>query len=269
MAAGDVTAVLSKAQTKGTNDGTPSGGVTISDGAMVFDATGRVSLGNPTALNFNSTTPYAISLWIKPNAVAGAQMIFAKDGGGGAGSYEVYLFDRNVLFRQSGNFVVTSGNLANAGEVIHILALNDRNATGNSKIYINGNLSISGTIANVDVGTGLNAFIGGRNAGGSWFNGSVYTSSVYNKALTTTEITQIYNAGKDAYSPVTSGLVAQYSGRDYFGTAAAPKKILDAKRADQKMIETNIHQQRVTANDKWLIYRGQEGQVGSVAVEEA
>jgi hypothetical protein len=103
--------------------------------------------------------------------------------------------------------------------------------------------------------------------------GSINNALIFNRALTQSEITQIYNAGKDAYTPVTDGLVAQYSGRDYLGTAAAPTIIYDTHEYNKSMdefIEHNIKSNRVTANDYiGLINLGNTGKLFSVNIEEA
>jgi len=61
-------------------------------------------------------------------------------------------------------------------------------------------------------------------------NGSISTTQIYNKALTQSEITEIYTAGKDSYTPVGDGLIAQYSGKDFEGTTANPTTIYDTNQ---------------------------------------
>jgi len=49
------------------------------------------------------------------------------------------------------------------------------------------------------------------NSLGAYLNGNIYSSGIYNnKALNSSEITEIYNAGKCAVSPIGDKLVAQY-----------------------------------------------------------
>jgi hypothetical protein len=67
----------------------------------------------------------------------------------------------------------------------------------------------------------------GYDSGTRYLNGELSSQFIFNRALTQNEITSIYNAGKDAYSPVTDGLVAQYSGRDFNGTSEEPNYIFD------------------------------------------
>jgi len=61
-----------------------------------------------------------------------------------------------------------------------------------------------------------------------WINGSI-SARIYEVALSPEEISILYEAGKNSYSAITRGLVAQYSGRDFTGTEASPVTILDTK----------------------------------------
>ena len=75
----------------------------------------------------------------------------------------------------------------------------------------------------------------GTSAGANFLDGDVNNFMIFNRALTQEEITEIYNAGKDAYTPVTNSLVAQYSGRDFAGTEANPTTIYDTNHLTPKL----------------------------------
>jgi len=275
MAAGDVTvSVTSQAHRTGTfNDGTVSGGVTISDGAMVFDgasATQRVDLGT----QFNSTTSFSFGTWFKIEGNTGFKRVLVK--------YDLTSTDvpYQILTGSSGTtsigaevrtnvtgYGAYSGNLGNGWN--HIIGV----IYGTQfKIYVNGvlldNKTISGTLKNnnnhLQIGQRLTA---------ETFNGSVTTTQIFNKALSSSEISQIYNAGKDAYSPVTNGLVAQYSGRDFTGTAAAPKRIQDTatfNRSTARTFQTVMESLRknTNANSKF-VFDEVNNQVLLAHIEEA
>ncbi len=96
-------------------------------------------------------------------------------------------------------------------------------------LYLDGVLTNDGSEnmgLDGSAGAGSRITIGSR-VGTGYFNGSISQTQIYNKALSQTEITEIYTAGKDSYTPVGDGLIAQYSGRDYAGTEATPTTIYD------------------------------------------
>ncbi len=98
---------------------------------------------------------------------------------------------------------------------------------GNIKTYVDANLDQSGTIPSYST-TGQRNFIGKSNDDNlypAYFNGDIDDILIYNRALTQTEITQIFNATNCTIP--TSGLVAEYpfsgntndiSGNNYNGT---------------------------------------------------
>jgi len=57
--------------------------------------------------------------------------------------------------------------------------------------------------------------------------GKIPTIQLFNRVITDTERTAIFNAGPNAKCPVDDGLIAEWSGREYLGTEAAPTRILD------------------------------------------
>jgi hypothetical protein len=74
----------------------------------------------------------------------------------------------------------------------------------------------------------------------SHFPGSIKIVGFFkNNNLSNTEITEIYNAGKDSLSPIRTGLAAEYSGRYYEGTAAVPTSITDTAGAGEQKLYIN------------------------------
>jgi len=211
------------------NDGTVSGGVTIDDDAMVFDGVdGKIT--NINGINQGFNNPITYSTWIKLNSdgieSGASQPVITSDS-----SYiQIRGLSNSVNIRYDNSVegaIIISYDLGNGDRNYHhIVAYYDGIST--LMLYIDG-ISVgnktSTTIGNTSY---YNAGIG--NAGSGYFNGSISTTQIYNKALTQEQITEIYNAGKDSYTPVGDGLVAQYSGRDFEGTTANPTTIYDTNQ---------------------------------------
>lgn len=153
--------------------------------------------------NFTNTDNYTVSIWVNiSNTLNIVQEIIAKFGGGGTG----YPF----LFRWRGNvnpkdMTITcwNGTTANSlfiqmptEEWLNVAATYD---WSNSKltVYVNGEykddrvLDLTGSISN----TGDMA-IGARNTGTAYFKGNVSNANIYNRALSSSEVKQNYDATK-------------------------------------------------------------------------
>jgi hypothetical protein len=267
MAAGDVSVELSSQSARKApfNDGTRSGGVTISDGAMVFDgANGHFTGGN---IGLNHTSIRTFSTWVNVNSLASAQFIQSFELGGayrGIFNIETNGKLRLELTATTNGIRFFSTNTLATGNWYHVayvvnesINLSGGVSTNIVELYINGNKEIISTSSIGGSATATtNLFIARVTT--NYLNGSLGSTQMFNKILSPTEISQIYNAGKDAYSPVTNGLVAQYSGRDFSGTEALPIKIYDTASLNKNIInptivETALKKLRKSANDKFLL----------------
>jgi hypothetical protein len=236
MAAGDVVSIACNQVIRSSpKDGTCSGGVVITDGAMVSDGTGLITISPPVAKS--------VSIWI-----SGKQQITNSKAflGFTQEDFLIYMDTSNRIGTvDSGNRVLETLTLDTWYNVIII-----NNGT-NNLFYVNNVLKYTGTSRDMTITKILD-----RNTGSRVVIGSATNLQIFNRALTQAEITQIYEAGKDAYSPVTDGLVAQYSGRDYYGTAAAPTTILDTASNNNStalFVERALKTQRVNANSKYIV----------------
>jgi len=68
-------------------------------------------------------------------------------------------------------------------------------------LYLNGNLEASVNLSSINVSIlQTTPEIGGINNGNfGWFNGKIYNTMVYNRSLSTSEITQNFNATKSRF----------------------------------------------------------------------
>jgi hypothetical protein len=282
MAAGDVSVSMTSQAFRPTpfNDGTVSGGVTISDGDMVFDGVnGKVT----TTLTDNSafnTTGFSLTGWFNATNTntATAQYLNTKVDADLSKGFYLYIGSAmganrlNFKIETAGVEINTGASSITGGNLYHYVVNVEPN--GNVTFYLNGIQSgtpgISGTLDKITTTTAL--ILGNRVDSARPYGGTL-SSVVFNRPLSQTEISQIYNAGKDAYSPVTNGLVAQYSGRDFAGTAVAPKRIQDTAtfnrstaRTFQTIMET--FRKNTNANSKFVFDEVNNG-VMLAHIEEA
>ena len=195
---------------RGGNNGTLINGPTFNSGnggSIVFDGTNDYvdlssyannSLWNslwPNGLSFNCVirlaSPYSFS----------QRSIFCRSSGSAGDNWFNFSIETNRQLRfWIGNYVpaFTTTSLT-AGIIYHVILTWDKS---NVRYYLNGvldsttgnsNVLTTGTATTLALGSGVSAFAGWE------FPGSIYNFSVYNRALSSTEIQQNYNATKSRF----------------------------------------------------------------------
>lgn len=151
------------------------------DGVNDYFDVGTISLGST----------FSLSTWIKPNAFsASTNIIF----GGGAGNYAMYIPSSTVIWVNFGggfhNFTVPS---ISTSDFTHILFTR----TGaNGELFVNG--VSQGTTSSLGTNTFNVNYLGSENQTGAtryYFNGNLDEVSMWNSALSTDAVTEIYNSG--------------------------------------------------------------------------
>lgn len=197
---------------KGTNNGTLTNGATygvgkINNGFSLDGTNDYLAFGN--VLNFDGSTPFSFSLWVKFNAIP-YSVLFGKFGGGFTG-YEIAASSsgnlRIYMSSGSGTLDLTSNCGLTTGTWFNLVLTYDGSKTASGvKFYSNGVLktndtpssnNLTGTIAT----TGLLS-IGCRTGGSSFVNGIMDEIGVWSKVLTLTEVTELYNAGAGKQYPL-------------------------------------------------------------------
>jgi hypothetical protein len=180
----------------GSNNGTLTNGPTFSSangGSIVFDGSNDyINLQNPSALNLTELT---VSAWVRTTTNAN-QIILGKSY---LTSYYLNIAPNIKVFS-----FWTTGNALNSPVIEEIgstawcyIAGTINNTT--KKIYFNS--QSVGSAAGGSVGVdGNSIFIGSWPSLNSFFNGNISQVSIYNRALTPTEIQQNYNATKGRYN---------------------------------------------------------------------
>lgn len=180
-------------------------------GTNVSLTTGQDGSAN-SAYSFNGTTSYvntsnnaifnsaevSMSAWVRPNSITGPRTIMAKElnykyrlsGTGGVG----YLVNTNGSGGWAINSTVATPSITNGSwaHVVFTMSI----STGRVAIYVNGaivgtNLSLTGPM----VGYSANTLrIGSYTTGAEGFDGSIDDARFYNRALTASDVKDLYDA---------------------------------------------------------------------------
>jgi hypothetical protein len=198
-------------------NGTNVGGVTFTTGkignAFTFDGVNDyVALPNNS---LNLTGDFTISAWVNFATTGGAKDILSTFTffGGNYFGFEFYQYGSGLIFNIY-NGTTTIASLPNAGAPLstntwYNIVITRKASTG-TKMYINGTLHVSNTSTQNPVYTTTNyATIGGSNLGGSYVNLAANGTkidglTIWNKELTASEITSLYNTGTGAEYPFSS-----------------------------------------------------------------
>jgi hypothetical protein len=193
----------------GANNGNPTGGIGYASGkvgqAFVFNgSTSYIPVPASASLNIGATgSGITIECWVKPNAkmVAGSEAPIVEWDSATTDGTQMWIGARLYA-----NIKDTSG-VGHAFQFItgfdtnnfqHVAVTYDK-ASGLMTFYINGSLVFSNNIGNITPQTSYPMNIGRRTGqpigNGSTFNGLMDELSLYNRALSQTEIQAIYNAG--------------------------------------------------------------------------
>ena len=204
----------------GTNNGATTGATGKIGNAWDFDGSNDyVSL--PLGTAFDGLAGATISGWVNWDSSGGTyQTIF------GVGDSDSERME--VTIEQGGNIYLYAGNgnvaysfipVSNlpSGAWHHVAVVYDGTLTNDERIqmYIDGSLITNTSTSNTH-GTTLGTFtndgsIGKRPHGTHYFKGLQDEVVFYNKALTSTEVSALYNGGSGDSTPDTNGMVAHYN----------------------------------------------------------
>ena len=216
---------------KGTNNGTPQGGLTYGTGkignAFVFN--GSNSYVKLTTDTMKFAGDFSISAWCYfSGASANTQTIFSNltyDGTYGYGYYLYYMnntltfqINNSLPFASGGNVQLNYGvNIFNGW---HLVTVTRKSSTG-TKMYLNGNLVANNTstynpnyhsnmipsIGSTDYGTTYNGLVSYYSNSGT----KIDALNIWTKELTASEVSELYNSGNgaqyitnDFYKPTTN-----------------------------------------------------------------
>lgn len=250
---------------KGTNQGT-SHGETFVPGEVgsAFSFNGvdsYVQVNDSSSLDM--TDAITIEAWIKPDAydpIEGQSVVTKLGGRTAERSYTMFLASDGKLYFGTVNSAGAGGKWV-PGPVIplnqwaHVAGVKDAGSTS-ARIYVNGVLAASGTVehpiynsaASIGIGTFVQGFDAWPNEG--FFHGAIDEVSIYNRALTQSEIQSIFNAGSDGKCkslPITTPtptLTSTQIAPTSTPTSQTDQQIKDLQEQVKKLKEQQAQQER-------------------------
>ena len=154
-----------------------------------------VDLGTGSTINLSSEV--TLEYWMKGLTSTSSTVLFGKNSATG---YYTSVDNGYIRFF-TGNISMSATATINDGGVYHVVAMRD--SAGNKRIYINGSAAGTGSGPMYDNASDK-ATLGGMTTWG-YSNVAFATLRIYNRALTSTEVTQNYEAGPIFSAPAESG----------------------------------------------------------------
>ncbi len=191
----------------GTNNGTLMNGCTFTTGKIgkAFNFDGVNDYVELTANAWEPASNFTANMWIYANAVNITQTMFTVTASNGYLGVRLFLTNGNVSFRKFPSGITqiglaTSGSEITASTWKMVTFVND--TTSGMKIYVDGVLKASNAdTSSISWGNTTINRIGANFDGGTTFNGRIDGLSTWQKALSATEVTELYNSGNGKQYP--------------------------------------------------------------------
>jgi hypothetical protein len=196
------------------NNGTLINGPTFntgSGGSIVFDGVDDYVDSTSQNVNIQGNTPFTVSIIYKTTSSGTSHLIgnwnvFVSPGWRldiANGSLRILLLDSSG---NSGYAKVTQINTYNNNTIYFITATYSGNSSSTGlSLFVNGTSVPTTTLLNSDPGTLINSKITlgasqiNTNIFSNFLNGNIYTTQIYNRALSSQEVLQNYNATKTRF----------------------------------------------------------------------
>ena len=205
-----------------------------------YDHDAAASFADSISFDFDGTNDYltrspisglettgSVSAWVKLDSMSANGFIFQIREEEGTNNQIILLWNNasgvirgNVKFNGTTNVVDSGSGLENDGNWHHValtwMSGSKTSALNVTKIYIDGSETDSDAIGNTWNGTAGELVIG-RNGiqSNAYFNGHINDVAIFDDALTSSEVSAIYNSGSPKDESSHSGLVAYYTMEAY------------------------------------------------------
>ena len=205
-----------------------------------YDHDAAASFADSISFDFDGTNDYltrnpidqlettgSVSVWVKLDSMSANGFIFQIREEEGTNNQIILLWNNasgvirgNVKFAGTTNVVDSGSGLENDGNWHHVaftwMSGSKTSANNITRIYIDGSQTDSDAIGNTWNGTAGELVIG-RNGiqSNSYFNGHMNDYAIFSDALTSSEVSAIYNSGAPKDESSHSGLVAYYTMEAY------------------------------------------------------
>jgi hypothetical protein len=181
------------------NNGTLTNGPTFSGGSIVFDGVDDyVNTTFKASISIDNGNPFTISAFFKTGNMTQQMLVACPD----SPRFYIEVFNRSgVLVSHWGignnNNSSTSTAIINLNQIYNYVTTYDGNI---AKGYLNGVLTDTDTIGSQSYNTNFLQI--GKYASflPLYFLGSIYTTQIYNRALSAQEVLQNYNATKSRFN---------------------------------------------------------------------
>ena len=218
-------------------NGTVAGNTSVTDGAFTFDGSGDYISGTLPS-SADGDWVHSLSMWFKADSFnSGSDSNSLFYGGGTSVSANNMIFLRvsgganpNIAYTDIGNTVQKSMSVL-TNVWYHVTATYSGGGWANAKMYINGELTNDGTSTDTIplTLTGSSTFYIGKaiNSSNPSFDGSIANFRLFNRALTSDEIYQLYAYQKEDFGHGVLGMTLK-NGRLGIGTSE-PRAALDVR----------------------------------------
>lgn len=185
---------------------------------FAFDGTNdKIEVSDNSVLDFG-TADFSLEVYVKILSYNGTTNDAVLNKGRGIG-YSIYLDNSNFGIRA---YIREGANLKNIFEAIplnkktHIIVVSDRSA--NMTLFVDGVDVGSVDITSIgDISSSSMLVLGGGDvlAGTIGYGDlEIYYARIYNKALITSEVSQLWNNGNPNKATIPSGIVVNYEGKN-------------------------------------------------------
>jgi len=187
------------------NNGTLVNGPTFSSengGSIVFDGTNDYV----TLIN-NTSSSFTLGCWVNTTATSltggaayeGNGILWSDVGGPGNDFILATINNTAVWFTGDTNNQIAGTTIINTGKWVYITAIKNGN-TNSKQLYVNTLLEGTTTCSTASLTANPNIRIGGNTLDSRYFNGKISNVHIYNKALSSSEVLQNYNALKSRFN---------------------------------------------------------------------
>lgn len=181
----------------------------INNGAGFNGTSSNINLGSSSSLNLQNAA-FSVSFWNKPASTSGPQGMVSRresNGGGNPNRGWAILYSNTAqkytLFQvtSGGSQTVTNTTTVGTGTFAFLTVTID--GSGNVAWYRNGVADGTGTIVLGTGDAGVNAYIGQGQDDPATFlcNGAIDEVGIWSRALTSGEVSQLYNGGAGIQYP--------------------------------------------------------------------
>lgn len=160
--------------------------------SIVFDGTNDIANFGPFSLLTGSN--FSLSFWVKLNVNNRTQVPIAKDS-----QFSIGFFNSQISYADGSNWNYSAFGYYgtfNASTWYNIVAVRSNT---NVTLYSNSSVVVNQSFGGSVTGNANNFYLGAYAGNSSYFGGNISSMHIYNKSLTSTEVTQNYNALKSRF----------------------------------------------------------------------